>query len=156
MKAPGDAHGSDEVRLRQERLDKLVERMIANNVAPGSPSLAIVQHLGDRWSPLILLALNTGTYRHTELQRAINALSEISKSTHVSQHVLTMKLRALERDGLISRKLWATVPPRTDYALTPMGRELAHWLMNLCDWSERHAGEITAARAQFDEARNEG
>jgi len=142
-----------EGRRRADRLLAFRERLISNAVAPGVASLTVIQHLGDRWSPLVLLVLTTGTYRHSELQRVISLLSETTKSTKISQHVLTMKLRALERDGFISRTVWATVPPRAEYALTRLGTALSGRLWDLIEWSERHDAEISTSRSRFDSRR---
>lgn len=139
-----------EASRREQALNELGLRIIASNATPGSPSLQIIQHVGDRWSPLILLVLATGTYRHTELHRTINAFSDISKTTHVSQHILTKKLRSLERDGLLARKVWPVVPPRTDYALTTLGQALADWLLKLMDWAHEYTEQILAARERYD------
>lgn len=139
-------------RARAALLEDLTSRMIENKTEPGCPALVVLQHMGDRWLPLVLLVLTTGTYRHTELQRVINALSEISHSTPVSQHILTRKLRSLEREGLVHRKVWPVVPPRTDYSLTPLGRSLASWVPRLVRWGEAHAQQILQARKKYDSA----
>lgn len=137
-------------KRRQARLEQIMLRMRANNVEPGSPSLEIPRYFGDRWSPLILLVLSTGTYRHTELQRVINVLSEVNSTSTISQHILTRKLRSLQRDGLIEREVWAVVPPRTDYSLSPMGEQLMQLLWSMLAWVDDNAHAIRLARQRFD------
>lgn len=139
-------------RRRLARLEQIMLRMRTNNVEPGSPSLEIPRYFGDRWSPLILLVLSTGTYRHTELQRVINVLSEANYTSTISQHILTRKLRALQRDGLVEREVWAVVPPRTDYSLSPLGEQLMQLLWSMLGWVDDNARAILAARQRFDDA----
>jgi DNA-binding HxlR family transcriptional regulator len=81
--------------------------------------------------------------RFNELKRKIGG---------VSQRMLTLTLRGLERDGLVSRTVYPTVPPRVDYALTPLGRSLIGPIRALSDWAFAHQAEIVAARERFDEA----
>lgn len=140
------------LKRRLARLEQILTRMRANNVEPGSPSLEIPRYFGDRWSPLILLVLSTGTYRHTELQRVINVLSEANNTSTISQHILTRKLRSLQRDGFIDRKAWAVVPPRTDYSLSAMGEQFMDLLWGMLDWVDDNAHRIQQARQRFDQA----
>jgi len=135
---------------REKRLHQLMSDMLDHNVSPESPSLQVLQRVGDRWSPLILCILSSGTYRHTELHRVVNVLSDMSNTTHVSQRILTLKLRALERDGFLSRKVWPTVPPRTDYALTSTGAALAEWLLSLMAWCQEKSVSIQDAQKSYD------
>ena len=98
--------------------------------------------VGDKWSLLIVRHLSQGPRRFTELKRAVDG---------ISQRMLTVTLRRLERDGLITRTVHPTVPPRVDYALTPMGRTLLDTVRNLLEWADEHLPEIDAARAAYDQ-----
>lgn len=102
----------------------------------------ILDRIGDRWSALVIYLLGHGTHRFSDLRRSIPA---------ISQRMLTVTVRGLERDGLISRTAYPSIPPRVEYALTPMGRTLLDLVQNLVDWVERHQEEIAAARRAYDE-----
>lgn len=111
------------------------------------PVREITARLGDRWSPLLMFALEAGTMGHAKLRRVICA---ISAEKDISQRMLTLRLRALERDGLVSRAVTPSVPPRVDYALTPLGRELMQHLRALIGWIEANHDDILANRARFE------
>ena len=102
---------------------------------------AILSRIGDKWSVLIISRLGEGPRRFNEIKRIIGG---------ISQRMLTLTLRNLERDGLVSRTVTPTVPPRVDYALTELGRDLLVPIAALGDWAIRHTSCIEAARAQFD------
>ncbi|MFF3853896.1 winged helix-turn-helix transcriptional regulator [Micromonospora sp. NPDC002575] len=106
-------------------------------------SRQVLDRIGDRWSVLVVLTLADGGKRFSELARRIEG---------VSQKMLTQALRGLERDGLITRTAYATVPPRVDYALTDLGRSLLDLLGGLEAWATTHLGEVEAARARYDAA----
>lgn len=137
---------------RQERLRGLMAAILDQNVRPDSPALHMLQVIGDRWAPLILFILSTGTYRHSELQRVVNVLSEMTDATPISQRMLTLKLRMLERDGFLTRKIWPTVPPRADYALTELGDSLALLLAQVMNWCREHGARIVTAQQDHDRA----
>lgn len=101
----------------------------------------ILSRVGDKWSVLIIMTLGRGPRRFNEIKRAING---------ISQRMLTLTLRGLERDGIVTRTVAAAAPPRVDYALTGLGRDLLGPVTALGDWARRHAPCIHAARAQFD------
>lgn len=101
----------------------------------------ILGRIGDKWSVLIISRLGEGPRRFNEIKRMIGG---------ISQRMLTLTLRNLERDGLVSRKVTPTVPPRVDYALTDLGRDLLVPVSALGDWAIQHTSCIEAARAQFD------
>jgi DNA-binding HxlR family transcriptional regulator len=103
----------------------------------------ILQRIGDKWSVLIISRLGEGPRRFNEIKRMIGG---------ISQRMLTLTLRNLERDGLVSRTVTPTVPPRVDYALTDLGRDLLVPIQGLADWALQHTSCIEAARARFDEA----
>lgn len=137
---------------RRDRLHKLMSDVLEQNVRPESPTLHMWQIIGDRWAPLILFILSTGTFRHSELQRVVNVFSEMSDATPISQRVLTLKLRMLERDGFLTRTVWPIVPPRADYALTPLGQSLIQLLEQVVSWSEKNGAKMVAAQRNYDSA----
>lgn len=128
-------------------LAALAADMAAHGHARTDPTRAVMGLAGDRWSALILQVLMIGTWRHADLRRA---LSQLSAEQAISQRVLTLKLRALERDGFVLREASADVPPRVSYALTPLGRDLAGAVRSLIDWVNARAPAIEAARTAFD------
>ncbi len=104
--------------------------------------------LGDRWSMLIMLVLRTGVFRYAALRRLVSALGA---EGGISQRVLTLKLRALERDGFVVRHSTDDVPPRVDYRLSETGAGLVGEADRLFDWIRAHRPDIAAARADFAE-----
>jgi len=103
----------------------------------------ILSRVGDKWSVLIIMRLGSGSRRFNEIKRMIGG---------ISQRMLTLTLRNLERDGIVSRKVTPSIPPRVDYALTDLGRDLLEPVQSLGQWAIRHQPCIQAARAQFDAA----
>jgi DNA-binding HxlR family transcriptional regulator len=103
----------------------------------------LLDRVGDKWSVLVIGLLGGGTHRFSELRRAIDG---------ISQRMLTLTLRHLERDGLVSRTVHPTVPPRVDYALTPLGRTVLEPLDAFRRWAEAHGTDVAAARRRYDEA----
>jgi DNA-binding HxlR family transcriptional regulator len=101
----------------------------------------ILDRIADKWSLLAIALLDRRPLRFTELRNAIDG---------ISQRMLTRTLRHLERDGLVSRTVHATVPPRVDYALTPLGATLHTTIRALVVWTEGHQNEIATARAAYD------
>ena len=101
----------------------------------------ILDRVADKWSLLAIALLDKRSLRFTELRRMIDG---------VSQRMLTRTLRHLERDGLVSRTVHPTVPPRVDYALTPLGATLHETIRTLVTWTEGHQNEIAAARTAYD------
>jgi DNA-binding HxlR family transcriptional regulator len=101
----------------------------------------VLDRVGDKWSLLVIYLLGDGTRRFMDLLRSIEG---------ISQRMLTVTLRGLERDGLVTRTVHPVVPPRVDYALTPMGRTLLTSVQPLMEWSEAHRGDIAAARVAYD------
>ena len=102
---------------------------------------AILSRVGDKWSVLIIMRLGEGPRRFNEIKRMIEG---------ISQRMLTLTLRNLERDGLVSRTVTPSVPPRVDYALTALGRDLLIPVAALGACAIQHQPCIEAARAQFD------
>ncbi|MDN3262038.1 helix-turn-helix domain-containing protein [Streptomyces sp. CSDS2] len=107
------------------------------------PVTEVLDHVAGKWSIGILIAAAHGPIRFTEIERAISG---------ISRRMLTLNLRRLERDGLLVRTVYPTVPPRVEYDLTPMARELYTSLTGLVDWAERHRSAIARARAAYDAA----
>ncbi len=101
----------------------------------------VLARVGDKWSVLVVTRLGSGPLRFNELRRSIGG---------ISQRMLTLTLRGLERDGLITRTVFATVPPRVEYALTGLGRDLLQPVSGLSDWALRNQAKIARAREQFD------
>ena len=104
----------------------------------------ILDRIGDKWSVYVIDELASGTRRFTELRRSIDG---------ISQRMLTVTLRALERDGLIDRHAYPVIPPRVDYSLTPLGCSLLDIVEALTTWSNRHADDVEKARASYDSNR---
>jgi DNA-binding HxlR family transcriptional regulator len=105
------------------------------------PIREILDRVGDKWSVLIVVILGQGTHRFSELQRSISG---------ISQRMLTLTLRALVRDGLVSRTVYPTVPPRVEYQLTDLGETLRAPLTALNEWAVAHRDDIRAAREDHD------
>ncbi len=103
----------------------------------------VLARVGDKWSVLIVMQLAEGEMRFSEIKRRVNG---------ISQRMLTLTLRGLERDGLVTRTIYPTVPPRVDYALTALGHSLCRPVMALGQWALAHVAEIDAARERFDRA----
>jgi len=116
----------------------LAEQMEDSDTTVHSPIREVFALLGDRWSKLILLVLNTGTFGHAALKRTLQALAQ-KADDKISQRILTLKLRSLERDGFIVRRTTDDVPPRVDYSLTPMGKELTQHVQALITWLKTQA-----------------
>lgn len=103
----------------------------------------VLNRVGDKWSVLVIVLLGDGPRRFSELKRSIDG---------ISQRMLTLTLRGLERDGLVTRTVFPTVPPRVDYALTDLGRTLLEPVTALGAWAQAHGEIIHRAREQYDRA----
>ncbi len=101
----------------------------------------VLNRVGDKWSVLIIGTLGSGPARFNELRRAIEG---------ISQRMLTLTLKALERDGLVTRTQFSTIPPRVDYALTPLGKTLLEPVQALATWAEKNRVQLQTARDAFD------
>jgi len=102
----------------------------------------LLSRIGDKWTVLVVTTLGEGPRRFNELRREIPS---------VSQRMLTLTLRNLERDGLVSRTVTPSIPPRVDYALTELGHSLQKPITELAQWALDNVGEIHAAQARFDD-----
>jgi len=103
---------------------------------------SVLARVGDKWSVFVIMQLIGGPQRFNELKRMIGG---------ISQRMLTLTLRGLERDGLVTRTVFPTIPPRVDYELTELGRGLAEPVKALGQWAFQHLPEIEGARTKFDE-----
>ena len=103
----------------------------------------VLARVGDKWSVLVVTRLGSGSLRFNELRRSIGG---------ISQRMLTLTLRGLERDGLVTRTVFPTIPPRVDYALTSLGRDLLEPVSALGEWATRNQAKIARAREKFDGA----
>lgn len=108
------------------------------------PSRKVLDAIADKWVALVITALGAESMRYSELQREIAG---------VSSKMLTQTLRSLERDGFVERVVTAGVPPRVDYALTPLGASLREAVFVLKRWAEANIDRIEAARAAYDAGR---
>lgn len=102
---------------------------------------SVLARVGDKWSVLIIVLLGDGPRRFSEIKRMVGG---------ISQRMLTLTLRGLERDGLVTRTVIPTIPPRVDYALTPLGDSLWRAVEPLGLWARSHVSEIHKAREKFD------
>ena len=111
----------------------------------GEPSACrareVLQRVGDKWSMYAIDLLGQGTMRFSELHRSIDG---------ITARMLTVTLRGLERDGIVTRTIHPVIPPRVEYNLTPMGRTLLDTIGRLVTWADSHLPEIDAARAAYD------
>ena len=103
----------------------------------------ILQRVGDKWTVLVVGKLGDGPMRFNELRQAVGG---------ISQKMLTTTLRGLERDGFVTRTIFPTIPPRVDYELTDLGRELLVPVFALGEWARQNTARVNEARRRFDEA----
>jgi DNA-binding HxlR family transcriptional regulator len=103
----------------------------------------VLDRVGDKWSVLIVTLLGDGPMRFNELKRAVEG---------ISQRMLTLTLRGLERDGLVTRTVFPEIPPRVEYTLTRLGKSLLRPISALSAWAGAHRGQIQEARSRFDAA----
>jgi DNA-binding HxlR family transcriptional regulator len=106
----------------------------------------ILSTIGDKWTVLVVTTLSDGQMRFGELKRAVG---------DISQRMLTLTLRNLERDGFVTRTVYPTVPPRVEYELTELGKTLIEPLEGIAKWAIEHRREVADARISFDNARTE-
>lgn len=101
----------------------------------------VLSRVGDKWTVLVVTVLGGGPKRFNELRKALGS---------ISQRMLTLTLRALERDGLVTRTVYPTIPPRVDYELTTLGRSLLEPVSGLDSWARKNRIAMEAARRKFD------
>lgn len=107
----------------------------------GCPSREVLDIIADKWTVLIIHSIAAGPKRHNELARSLG---------DISQKVLTQGLRKLERNGIVLRTVYPVIPPKVEYALSPLGKSLISMLTTLAEWSEKHFHEVLSARKKFD------
>jgi len=110
---------------------------------PDCPTRVVLDRIGDKWTVLVIGALRDGSLRFSEVRARVGG---------VAPKVLTQTLRAMERDGLLTRTVHAQVPPRVDYELTALGASLTGPIATLTDWAETHLAQILASRRGYDDA----
>jgi len=109
---------------------------------PGCTTIReVLARVGDKWSVFVITLLGERTMRFTELQRSIEG---------ISQRMLTLTLRQLERDGLVDREVYPVVPPRVEYSLTSLGSTLLPPLLGVAEWAREHRTDIERARVEYD------
>lgn len=119
----------------------MVRKQTEPDFAANCPVQQVLEIIADKWSVIILCALSYGTKRYNELQRQIGG---------ISQKMLTQTLRKLERNGLVERRVYAVVPPKVEYSLTPLSETLTDSMEVLCQWAEKNFAEIEAARQRYE------
>ncbi|MBX9676344.1 MAG: helix-turn-helix transcriptional regulator [Methylotenera sp.] len=126
-----------------ERIGKMEtqQKSIWNAYDANCPTRLVLNRIADKWTVLVVSLLERGTKRFSNLQREIGG---------VSQKMLTQTLRGLERDGLVTRTIYPTVPPKVEYALTPLGRTLVGLVDAIRVWSENNIEEVTKAQKAYD------
>jgi DNA-binding HxlR family transcriptional regulator len=107
----------------------------------------VLSRIGDKWTVYVVGLLSNGPMRFNEIRRAVGS---------ISQRMLTLTLRGLERDGLVTRTVYPTIPPRVDYELTELGRTLICILSPLAQWAIENRGTVEKSRAKFDAQANGG
>jgi DNA-binding HxlR family transcriptional regulator len=122
----------------------LLETRLPWNVFNGNcPTRQVLDRIADKWTVLIIRRLSDGTLRFAQLRRAVDG---------ISQKVLTNTLRGLERDGIVTRRIYASVPPRVEYTLTDLGRSLSDLVGRICGWAEANIEQVQEARVVYDRA----
>jgi DNA-binding HxlR family transcriptional regulator len=132
-----------------ERAREIAEMTPPDSVDPRIEQLVddLIGRVADKWTMLVLEALEQhGTLRFTQVGRMVPG---------ISQKMLTQTLRQMERDGLVTRKVYPVIPPKVEYGLTDMGRSLSAAFCGVWIWAEAHAERIEAARDAFDTARED-
>ena len=114
-------------------------RKRGNLLAEACPSREVLMHMTSRWGVLVLLVLETGTHRFSELRRAIGGVSE---------RMLAQTLQWLQNDGLVDRVAYEVVPPHVEYSLSPLGEQAAERVRELADWIEEALPQVLSERAR--------
>ena len=105
------------------------------------PTRQVLDLIADKWTVLVIRRLSDGTLRFAQLRRSVDG---------ISQKVLTNILRGLERDGIVTRRIYASVPPKVEYSLTSLGRSLCGLVEGICDWAETNIEHVQTAREVYD------
>jgi DNA-binding HxlR family transcriptional regulator len=131
------------------KLQAMVRAMARDGTRREDPMRELFARVGDKWSMLLLHLLRTGSYRHAVLRRLVSA---VGIEGRISQRMMTLRLRALERDGLIVREVTSSHPPGVEYALTELGTRLLEQLDGVMQWIRDNLAEIRLARERFESA----
>lgn len=110
------------------------------------PTRLVLDRIADKWTVLVIGTLATETKRFGQLKRELDG---------VSQKMLTQTLRGLERDGIVHRKVYPTVPPKVEYSLTDLGKTLVSLVMEVQQWSESHIERVQTAQQHYDRTKNQ-
>jgi DNA-binding HxlR family transcriptional regulator len=105
------------------------------------PTRQVLDRIADKWTVLIIRRLSNGTLRFAQLRRTVDG---------ISQKVLTNTLRGLEQDGIVTRRIYASVPPKVEYSLTSLGRSLCGLVEGICGWAEANIEQVEGAREMYD------
>lgn len=124
-----------------DQLNLEIDAWLANNYSGVCPVRNILSRIGDKWSVLVVLRLGRKQQRFRELLRAVDG---------ISQRMLTVTLRGLERDGLVHREVFSTRPPSVEYRLTELGFSLVDHISRIANWAVENQPRIEAARADYD------
>lgn len=112
----------------------------ADLFSPNCPSRSVLDHVTNTWGSLILVVLLEKTYRFSEIRNHIGGISE---------KMLAQTLQSLEKDGFVLRKAYPVIPPKVEYSLTPLGKEVAKHVQALTHWVEAHLPQVMSSRAKF-------
>ncbi|MGX1306035.1 DNA-binding HxlR family transcriptional regulator [Amorphus suaedae] len=144
--APAAAAGPSDARPQSDvprRPSRLAEWRTYGFDASTCPVRDVLDHIGDKWTSLILLVLAEEPLRFSAIRRAV---------PDISKRMLTQTLRTLERDGLVTRHVFPTKPPSVEYRLSPLGQSVFTPLVALVDWANHHHDDVRTARLRFDAA----
>lgn len=136
-----------EANFDADSLYRLASRHSTYGTSPTAPVREILHMVGDKWTSLILSVLKSGKCRYSTLRGLVSVLSH---ENTISHRVLTSKLRLMERDGLVIRKVWPTIPPRVEYESSELGRSLTTVIEALFSWAEANYEVIINARRGLD------
>jgi DNA-binding HxlR family transcriptional regulator len=131
----------------EHRLMRLSRLLAAYEMVTDNPIVNVVNHVGNYWRSWMLVILQTGTYRYSTIMKLLNA---VDPSHPISQRMLTMGLRLLERDGLVERRVVEDVRRHVEYSLTPVGEELSERFMSLVEWIDSQAETFERSRSKYD------
>lgn len=134
---------------QRDRLMRLSRLLAGYEMVRENPIVNVVDHVGNYWRSWILVILQTGTYRYTTIMKVLNA---VDPSHPISQRMLTLGLRLLERDGLVERRDVEDVRRHVEYSLTPIGRELSERFLSLVEWIDSQAETFEQSRSAYDAA----
>jgi DNA-binding HxlR family transcriptional regulator len=131
----------------KDRLMRLSRLLAGYELVTDNPIVNVVDHVGNYWRSWMLVILQTGTYRYSTIMKLLNA---VDPSHPISQRMLTLGLRLLERDGLVERRVVEDVRRHVDYSLTPVGKELSERFMSLVEWIDSQAETFEQSRSKYD------